>query len=85
MSTASNCGAKGKRDGRVLVSKGCLLLRGRRIGRGGHRCRRPVKNSMYSHPPSPISTTTVTLSILIRAQLTEQINMSFVLVVCCVL
>lgn len=50
MSTVSNCGAKGKRDGRVLVSKGCLLLRGHRIGRGGHRCRRPVKNSTYSHP-----------------------------------
>lgn len=30
------------------------------------------------HPP-----TTVTLSILFQAQLTEQINMSFVLVVCC--
>lgn len=33
----------------------------------------------FTHPP-----TTVALSILFQTQLTEQINMSFVLVVCCV-
>jgi len=46
------CRIEGRRanaTGRVLVSKGCLLLRGRRIGRGSHRCR-PVKNRTYSHP-----------------------------------
>jgi len=33
MSVVSDRGAKDKRDGHVLVSEGCLLLRGRCIGR----------------------------------------------------
>lgn len=88
MSVVWDRGAKDKRNGHVLVSEGCLLLRGRSIGRAVdviHCRRRPqskIARIIALYLTQPL--TTVTLSILFQAQLTEQINMSFVLVVCCV-